>query len=45
MIEAYRLFIVISFLFFFGGILGWFIELFFRRLNTKKNPEKIWYNP
>ena len=45
MVEAYRLFIVISFLFFFGGILGWFIELFFRRLNTKKNPEKIWYNP
>lgn len=42
--KGYKLFIVISFLFFFGGILGWLIELFYRRL-AKENKSRQWFNP
>lgn len=45
MTNIYRMFIVIAFLFFFGGLLGWFIELFYRRFLSKANPQRQWLNP
>lgn len=41
----FRVFIIASFLFFFGCILGWLIELFFRRYISKKNHSRKWLNP
>ena len=43
--NAYRSFIVITFLFFFGGTLGWFLELFYRRFLSPANPKRQWLNP
>lgn len=37
--------LVLAFLFFIGSILGWIMELFFRRFFSKANPEKKWINP
>ena len=44
-LTAFQTFVVIAFLFFFGGVLGWFIELVFRRFFDKTNPERLWLNP
>lgn len=44
MINAYKTFIVMAYIFFFGCMLGWSIEFFFRRFK-KANKEKLWYNP
>ncbi len=35
----------LAFLFFIGCILGWCLELFFRRFISKNNPERRWINP
>lgn len=37
--------LVLTFLFFAGSIIGWGIELFWRRFFSKNNPEKRWINP
>ena len=37
--------LVLAFLFFIGCVMGWEIELFFRRFFSKNNPEKKWINP
>jgi uncharacterized membrane protein len=38
-------FLTISFLFFVGSILGWVLELFYRRFFSKNNPDRKWINP
>lgn len=38
-------FIAFAYLFFIGSIVGWFIELLFRRFISSKNPERKWINP
>lgn len=45
LIKFYEVFILICFLFFFGAILGWVLELFFRRFISPANPERLWLNP
>lgn len=40
-----KFFLVITFLFFTGSIIGWGIELIFRRFFSKNNPERKWINP
>lgn len=37
--------LVVAFLFFAGSLIGWGIELFWRRFFSKNNPEKKWINP
>lgn len=38
-------FLIFAYLFFCGAILGWVIELFYRRFFSKANPERKWINP
>lgn len=45
MLKAYEVFILLCFLFFFGAVLGWVLELFFRRFISGANPERKWLNP
>ena len=45
MVKIYQTFIVVSFLFFTGCLLGWFLELLFRRFISSSNPEHLWVNP
>ncbi|MCR5253728.1 MAG: putative ABC transporter permease [Treponema sp.] len=40
-----KFFLVITFLFFAGSLIGWGIELFFRRFFSKNNTERKWINP
>ncbi len=40
-----NLFLILAFLFFIGSVIGWTIELFFRRFISKANPERKWINP
>lgn len=40
-----NLFLVLAFLFFIGSMLGWVMELFFRRFFSRANPERKWINP
>ncbi|MCD7784154.1 MAG: hypothetical protein LUH18_01000 [Oscillospiraceae bacterium] len=37
--------LILAYLFFIGSILGWIMELFFRRFFSKANPERKWINP
>lgn len=39
------LFLIFAFLFFIGSLIGWTIELFFRRYFSAENKEKKWINP
>ena len=39
------LFLKLAYLFFIGSVLGWVIELLFRRFISRKNPERKWINP
>ena len=39
------LFLKLAYLFFIGSLLGWVIELLFRRFISSKNPERKWINP
>ena len=39
------LFLKLCYLFFIGAVLGWVIELIFRRFFSSKNPERKWINP
>lgn len=38
-------FLIFAFLFFIGSLLGWMIELFFRRFFSTANKERKWINP
>lgn len=38
-------FLSLAFLFFIGSMLGWVLELFFRRFFSRNNPERKWINP
>lgn len=40
-----KLFLPLAFLFFVGSVLGWVLELFFRRFISSANPERKWINP
>lgn len=40
-----NLFLVIMFLFFAGSLIGWGIEIFWRKFFSKNNPEHRWINP
>ncbi|MGN0986005.1 MAG: putative ABC transporter permease [Candidatus Enterenecus sp.] len=40
-----RLFLSLAFLFAVGAVLGWVLELFFRRFISAANPERKWINP
>lgn len=40
-----KFFLVITFLFFAGSLIGWGIELIFRRFFSKNNLERKWINP
>lgn len=37
--------LVLAFLFFMGSLIGWGIELIFRRFFSRANPERKWINP
>ena len=39
------IFLILTFLFFAGSLIGWGIELFWRRFFSKNNPERKWINP
>ena len=39
------LFLVLTFLFFVGSIIGWVIELFWRKFFAEDNPDHRWVNP
>ena len=43
--SIYEIFILLCFLFFFGAVVGCFIELFYRRFISKANPNRLWLNP
>lgn len=40
-----NLFLVFAFLFSMGSLMGWVLELFFRRFISTDNPERNWINP
>ncbi len=40
-----QIFLVLTFLFFTGSLLGWAIEVFWRKFFSKNNPEHRWINP
>ncbi len=40
-----NLLLKLAFLFFIGSVLGWVLELFFRRFFSSANPERKWINP
>ena len=40
-----NLFLTLAFLFFIGSVLGWVLELFFRKFFSSSNPEHKWINP
>lgn len=40
-----NLFLVLTFLFFAGSLIGWGIEVLWRRFFSKNNPERKWINP
>lgn len=40
-----NLFLTLAFLFCMGSVLGWVLELFFRRFISTANPERKWINP
>ncbi|MCD7889321.1 MAG: putative ABC transporter permease [Oscillospiraceae bacterium] len=37
--------LILAYLFFIGSVLGWVMELFFRKFFSKANPEHRWINP
>ena len=40
-----KVFLVLTFLFFVGSLIGWGLEVFWRRFFSKNNPERKWINP
>lgn len=43
--EFILVFAVYVYMFLFGSIFGWVLELFFRRFFSRANPERKWINP
>ena len=43
--QIMNLFLVLTFLFFTGSLIGWGIEVFWRRFFSRNNPERKWINP
>ena len=44
--TSYKIFVIAAFLFFTGSVLGWFIELFYRKFFERvQNPQRRWVNP
>ena len=43
--SRFQVFLIVLYLFFFGGVGGWVLELFFRRFFSGANPERKWLNP
>lgn len=43
--SGYQIFLIVTFLFFFGSLGGWVLELLFRRFFSRANPERKWLNP
>lgn len=39
------IFLTITFIFFIGSLIGWVLELFFRKFISSSNPERKWLNP
>jgi len=39
------MFLILAYLFFIGSVLGWVLELFFRKFFSSANPEHRWINP
>ena len=37
--------LILAYLFFIGSVIGWGIELLFRRYISSANPERKWINP
>ena len=47
-LERYRImniFLTLAYLFFIGAVLGWILEVFFRKFFSSSNPEHRWINP
>ena len=40
-----NIFLSLAYLFFIGSLLGWGLEVFYRRFVSKANPERKWINP
>lgn len=40
-----NIFLILAYLFFCGSLIGWVIELLYRRFISKANPERKWINP
>lgn len=40
-----NIFLILAFLFFSGSIIGWMIEVIFRRFFSSSNPQRKWINP
>lgn len=40
-----NMFLKLAFLFFMGSVLGWVLEVLFRRFISRANPERKWINP
>ena len=38
-------FLVLTFLFFIGSLIGWSLEVYWRRFFSKNNPDRKWINP
>ncbi|MFR5796306.1 MAG: putative ABC transporter permease, partial [Christensenellales bacterium] len=41
----FQIFLIVLYLFFFGAVGGWVLELLFRRFFSGANPERKWLNP
>ena len=39
------MFLTLAYLFFIGSVLGWCLELVFRKFFSSANPEHKWINP
>ena len=45
-LTSYKIFVIAAFLFFTGSVLGWLIELFYRKFFERvQNPQRRWVNP
>lgn len=45
MLSGFQTFLILLYLFFFGSIAGWGLELLFRRFISRANPDRQWLNP
>lgn len=43
--EFMSVFLCLAYLFFIGSVLGWLLEVFFRKFFSDENPDRKWINP